>query len=44
MFEWECPHCHKTFYSSYPARSEKMIKCSYCGKEMVNPYYDPESK
>ncbi len=44
MFEWECPHCHKKFYSSCPSREDNNIKCCYCGKEMANPHYDKDSE
>ena len=41
LFEWECPHCHKKFYSSNPDRDKETIKCCHCGKEMKNPHYTP---
>lgn len=41
MFEWECPHCHKKFYSSNPDRDKEKIECCYCGKEMKNLHYTP---
>lgn len=41
MFEWECPHCGRKFYSAYGERDKKKIECCYCGKEIENPFYDP---
>lgn len=40
MFEWECPHCQKKFYSSCAERDKETIECCYCSKEMKNPYYE----
>ncbi len=38
MFEWECPHCHRKFYSACPERDKNNIDCCYCHQELANPY------
>ncbi len=42
MFEWECPHCHRKFYSSCPDREIETIECCYCNEKLDNPYYCEE--
>ena len=38
-YKFTCPHCGRSEYSAAGHRDKEKIKCVYCGKEYLNPYY-----
>ena len=40
VYEWRCPRCGNSFYSSSAFDEEKWVECPVCGIRVPNPYYE----